>query len=426
MYKHIFTVTHTLDLPKQVKKFGRSTLIILLIMVSFLFLPWQQTVKGEGTLIAYKPTERPYTVLATINGFIKKFYVTEEQYVKKGTALFDMMDLDDQYIEKLRSIETNIENQIANTEEKILLSKEKYSNAKEYMKIGLNVYEQKLSQTKNKIESLGFKLVSLEKNYDIEMRNFERIRTLYKEGIESKRTYEAAENTRVKAHAELEKNRVDIEIENKNIDIIKNEKDKFLNDTKNKINSLESLILVSKNKLASLQEKSQLQSVNISRYQTSKAYAAKDGHIVRIYENDTNKLIKKGKEILFFSPDVSVRTLLLKVSDFNMPLLREGLKVRIMFYGWPAMQVPGWPEVKFGTFGGVIKRVDPISHDKGFYYAYITEDPSDPWPASDLLKLGTRANAWVRLEYVPIWYQLWRLMNALPPKMVTYTEGLKE
>ena len=209
------------------------------------------------------------------------------------------------------------------------------------------------------------------------------------------------------------------------IDIIKNEKDKFLNDTENKVKSLESLILSSKNKLASLQEKQQLQSMNISRFKTSKVYAPKDGYVVRLYENDSNKYIKKGEKILYFSPKVTQKTLLLKVSDFNMPLIKEGLKVRIMFYGWPALQVPGWPEIKFGTFGGLIKRVDPISHEKGFYYAYVVEDPNEPWPATDVLRPGTQAKAWVRLHTVPIWYQMWRLMNALPPEMLTPGKGQK-
>lgn len=426
MNHYQFTVKDTLLLPTLIKRFGRTTFVIITLTLGFLFLPWEQTIKGKGTLIAYKPTERPYTVLSTIDGFIKKFHVTEDQYVKEGTALFEMVDLDDQYVEKLHTIVTNIENQIANTKETIILSEEKYDNAKEYLEVGLNVYEQKLSQAKDKIKSLKFKQVSLEKNSVIETLHFKRIKSLFSEGIQSKRTYESAENSKVKANAELEKNGLDIEIEMKNIDILENEKEKFLNDTNNKIKSFETLILTSENKLSSLKEKLQLQSMNISRYNTSKAYAAKDGYVVRMYQNDTNKLIKKGEKVLFFSPDVSVRTLLVKVSDFNMPLIRAGNKVRIMFYGWPAMQVPGWPKIKYGTFGGVIKRVDPLSHEPGFYYAYVIEDPKDPWPSDHLLKLGTRANVWVRLETVPLWYQLWRLMNALPPKMGTQPAGLEK
>ncbi|MEA2047167.1 MAG: hypothetical protein U9O64_01820 [Campylobacterota bacterium] len=426
MSNYQFTVKDALNLSTHIRRFGRTTFIIIAVGIAFLFLPWEQTIKGKGTLIAYDPTERPYTFLATIDGFIKKFHVTEDQYVKEGTALFEMVDLDDKYIQKLHTITSNIESQIVNTEETIRLTQEKYNNTKEYLEVGLNVYDQKLSQSKDKIRSLKLKKVSLEKNSAVETLQFQRIKHLFNEGIQSKRVYESAENTKVTANAELEKNSVDITIEMKNIDIIKNEKEKFLNDTNNKLKSLESLILTSKNRSSSLKEKLQLQSMNISRYKTSKAYAAKDGYVVRMYQNDTNKLIKKGEKILFFSPDVSVRTLLLKVSDFNMPLMRAGNKVRIMFYGWPAMQVPGWPEIKFGTFGGIVKRVDPISHESGFHYAYIIEDPNDPWPSHELLKLGTRANAWVRLETVSLWYQLWRLMNALPPQMGRQQAGLEE
>ncbi len=425
MNKYQFLAPNTLGLPHYVVKFGRISFIILLIMVSFLFLPWQQTIQGEGVIIAQEPTERAYSVLSTIDGFIKEFYVSENQFVTKGTPLFQMIDLDDHYIEKLRKIEINIKEQMLNTQEEVLLLKERHSNLKKYLTVGLTVYVEKLSQIQDKIISLQLKQVSLAKSHGIEMLNFQRIKTLYKEGIQSKRTSETAENTEVKAYAELEKNRVDIEIENKNTTILENEKDKFLTDTQNKIKSLEALILSSKNKLASLQEKSQLQSMNISRYKTSKAYAPKDGYVVRLYENDSNKFIKKGEKILYFSPKITEKTLLLKVSDFNMPLMKEGLKVRIMFYGWPALQVPGWPTIKFGTFGGVIKSVDHISHEKGFYYAYVVEDPSEPWPSSDVLRVGTQANGWVRLHTVPIWYQMWRLMNALPPEMLTPAKGQK-
>jgi len=107
-----------------------------------------------------------------------------------------------------------------------------------------------------------------------------------------------------------------------------------------------------------------------------------------------------------------------------MPLLQEGLRVRMMFYGWPALQISGWPAIRFGTFGGIIKKVDPVSYEEGFYYAYITEDPDEPWPSGEKLRLGTQATVWVALETVPVWYQLWRQMNALPPKMAT-PEGPK-
>ncbi len=421
MNKHNYTVLKKITFHKFVEKFWYISFMISLVVFAFLFLPWEQTVKGNGVISAYDPTQRPYAISATIDGFIDEFHVEENQFVKKGELLFSMVDLDRKYSARLKNIEINSQEQLKNTHKQIQLSQEKKQNLKEYMDIGLNVYTQKFSQTKDKIRSLKLKKIALDKNYEIEKLNFKRHTQLYKDGIESKRTYDSVENVYIKAKAELDKTAIDIEVEKKNIDIIKKEKEKFLKDTQNKIKSLEGTILTSQNKITSINQDLQKQSMNISRYETSKVYAKKDGYIVRLFESDQNKLLKQGDQVVYFAPTVSKKTLLLKMSDFNMPLIKEGLPVRLMFYGWPAMQISGWPKIQYGTFSGVIKKIDSISYEKGFFYAYVLEDPNEPWPEVDVLKIGTQTTAWVRLETVSIWYQIWRTINGLPPRMSTPT-----
>jgi multidrug resistance efflux pump len=425
MSSYQYTVLEKVSLHRFVEKFWHITFVIFLVILAFLFLPWQQTVKGTGIISAYDPTQRPYAVSATINGFIDEFHVEENQFVKKGDLLFTMVDLDRKYSAKLKNIEVKSQEQLQNTQKQILLSEEKKENLKEYLEIGLKVYAQKFAQTEDKIRSLRLKKVSLEKNHEIEKLNFERIALLYKDGIESKRKYDSMENIYIKAKAELDKVDIDIQVEQKNIDIIGKEKEKFLKDTQNKIKSLDASILSSHNRATSIDQDLQRQSMTISRYETAEVYAQKDGYIVRLYESDRNKLLKEGEHVIYFAPVVSEKTLLLKVSDFNMPLIKEGLPVRLMFYGWPAMQISGWPAIKFGTFGGKIKKIDSVSYDKGFFYAYVVEDPNEPWPKGDVLKVGTQTTAWVRLETVPIWYQIWRTINGLPPRMLTPNTGEK-
>jgi multidrug efflux pump subunit AcrA (membrane-fusion protein) len=420
MSSYQYTVLEKVSLHRFVEKFWHITFVIFLVILAFLFLPWQQTVKGTGIISAYDPTQRPYAVSATINGFIDEFHVEENQFVKKGDLLFTMVDLDRKYSAKLKNIEVKSQEQLQNTQKQILLSEEKKENLKEYLEIGLKVYAQKFAQTEDKIRSLRLKKVSLEKNHEIEKLNFERIALLYKDGIESKRKYDSMENIYIKAKADI-----DIQVEQKNIDIIGKEKEKFLKDTQNKIKSLDASILSSHNRATSIDQDLQRQSMTISRYETAEVYAQKDGYIVRLYESDRNKLLKEGEHVIYFAPVVSEKTLLLKVSDFNMPLIKEGLPVRLMFYGWPAMQISGWPAIKFGTFGGKIKKIDSVSYDKGFFYAYVVEDPNEPWPKGDVLKVGTQTTAWVRLETVPIWYQIWRTINGLPPRMLTPNTGEK-
>jgi hypothetical protein len=216
----------------------------------------------------------------------------------------------------------------------------------------------------------------------------------------------------------LEKIKIDISVEKRNIAISEKEKMKFLNDTKAKLHSLNSNILNVQNGIKQLTVQLQNQLVTIERYRNSEMVAPKDGYVIRLFKNDQNRYIKKGEKILHFAPEVTKRAILLEVSDFNMPLIKEGLPTRIMFHGWPALQISGWPKIQFGSFGGVVEKVEHISHKEGFYYALVTEE-SDEWPEKEQLRMGSRASVWVRLSTVPIWYQLWRFMNAMPPKMVT-------
>ncbi|WP_304543479.1 HlyD family secretion protein [Sulfurimonas microaerophilic] len=418
MDKYQFNVVNKVELSPVVKKIWIFSFTIVLILFSMLFLPWQQTVKGKGSIIALDPTQRDYSILAPVDGFVEKFYVGENQFVKKGESLFKMVDLDTNYLHKLEQIEQNLEHQIENTTFEIKNLEKQHHQTQNYLEHGLEVYEEKVKQVQNKIKSLEFKKVSLEKNHEIEKANYERIKTLYNEGIESKRTFEKVENSYIKANAEFKKIDLDIEIEKKNMGILEKEKAKFLSQTTNKLHTIENTTLTVKSKLKNLNQQLSTQSIAIERYKNAEVIAQKDGYVVRVFKNDKNRYLKKGEEILHFSPSVTQKALRLKVSDFNMPLIKEGLPVRIMFYGWPALQISGWPKIQFGSFSGIVKKVEHISHEQGYYYAYVVEDPKEPWPKGDELRIGTQASAWVRLSTVPIWYQLWRLMNALPPQMV--------
>ncbi len=419
MIDYKFSALDNVKLNPLVRKMWLFSSVIFFLLVAMLFLPWQQTVEGKGTLMASDPMQRDYTIAASIDGFIDEVYVKENQFVKKGTKLFTIVDLDKKYKERLESIKNSSLGQYKNSQTQVENFKVKRQNLEEFYKTGLSVYEQRDKQTKNKIESLELKKISLAKNHEIEKLNYARTKLLYEEGIESKRNVEVLENRFIKADAELKKIDIDIEIEKNTLTIRQEEKKKFANETQNKIKLLDNSQLSLEIRLKSLSQDIQKNSSNITKYNSGEVVAQKDGYVVRIYQNDKHKFIKKGLKVMLFSPKVTKKSLMLKVSDFNMPLIKEGLPVRIRFYGWPALQISGWPTIQYGTFGGVIEQVEASSHEKGFYYARVGEDSHEVWPKGNDLRIGTQATVWVRLDTVPIWYQLWRLMNAFPPQMIT-------
>jgi len=186
------------------------------------------------------------------------------------------------------------------------------------------------------------------------------------------------------------------------------------------INKSKEKMLETQNRAKTLKQNLQRDETAISRYKSRVMHVKSDGYVLQIYQNDKNKLIKKGEDILYFSPNVTKRAIRLKVADFHMPLMKKGLKARIIFYGWPAMQISGWPKISHGTYAGIVYSIERSSHEDGAYYVVITEDPADvPWPSVQNLKIGTQATVWIKLSTVTIWYEIWRLMMAQPPKMIT-------
>jgi len=422
MYK--FDALTAVKVHSFVRHYVMISLVIFVVLVFFLFLPWQQTVKGAGTITALNPVERNYKIVATIDGVIENFYVKENQYVKKGDKLFSLRDLDGEYESKLSSIVSQYRLKLENMKESDKNLNKNLTQQNELFDIGEKIYITKLAQLHNTLSAVKLQQTALSNQYKIETIHYERAQRLFKEGIESKRDLELKKFRYLKTEAKVKKIVSEVENIYNDINITKQEKIRFVNETELKRNGIKNSILETQNSINTLEQNIAKSSVNLSRYLGKDIVAKSDGYVMRIYQVDQNKLLKTGEEIMHFSPHVTQRALRLKVPAFNMPLIKEGLKARIILYGWPAMNISGWPTITHGTYGGVIKSVERTAHEKDVYYAMIVEDKEDdPWPSEEHLRIGTKATVWVRLQTVSIWYELWRSLAGQPPKMISMQEN---
>jgi len=417
MNNYQFKSVQDLEIHSLIKKITLFTFLIFLAILAMLFLPWQQTVTGYGKLIAYDPSQRDYAILSTVNGFVEKYFVQENEFVKKGQPLCQIVDKDQNLSQRFVEQEQLLLKQQISTQEQIEIVKSQIVSLKLYYQNGLKIYDTKLEQSKQKIESLHLQNEAMKKDFIIQENQYKRMESLKDIGIESLRSYEKAKNEYLRSKMMYEKNGIDISIEEKNYHILDDEKLKFSNKSENSIGQLERNLLQTKVSLKNINTSIVSLKSKSESYSSRVIKAPKDGIVVRILQNDINKLLKEGDKLIHFAPKVSQRSILLKVSDFNMPLIKENLPVRIMFYGWPAMQISGWPTISYGTFGGYVKSVEPLTHEEGAYYLHVFETKDEPWPDENVLKLGTKAVAWIRLETVSIWYQIWRYINAMPPNM---------
>ncbi|MEZ6044031.1 MAG: HlyD family efflux transporter periplasmic adaptor subunit [Planctomycetaceae bacterium] len=154
----------------------------------------------------------------------------------------------------------------------------------------------------------------------------------------------------------------------------------------------------------------------LARQQNQEVRAPFDGFITQINPNQGSQILKEGDPICVIVPETSDRSVQIWLDGNDAPLVEPGRLVRLQFEGWPAVQFAGWPSVAIGTFGGEVISVDATDNGKGKFRVLVRPDSDDnPWPKDRFLRQGVRANGWVILEKVPLWYEIWRNMNGFPP-----------
>lgn len=161
--------------------------------------------------------------------------------------------------------------------------------------------------------------------------------------------------------------------------------------------------------------------VRISRQLTLEIRAPRDGIVQSIMVGENNGLVKPADVIAMMVPATDERTVELLISGLDLPFVRVGQRVQLQFEGWPIFQFSGLPDLAIGTFGGFVRIIDPSDDGQGNFRVLISRGPTDPWPSSDLLRQGVRARGWVQMNRVPLWFEIWRQINGLPPMPLPLT-----
>jgi multidrug resistance efflux pump len=114
-----------------------SGLVFTSFVIGCLMLPWQQTSKGKGRVLALSPNERPQVLSAPVDARIERWFVVEGQSVKAGDKIVKLTDLDAQIITRLESQINAVKKKIAATEVIVETSKKNVDRSSYLLKHGL-------------------------------------------------------------------------------------------------------------------------------------------------------------------------------------------------------------------------------------------------------------------------------------------------
>lgn len=418
-----FTSVQRVFHKRHYKHFNRFLLAFALTGIISLFLPWTQNINGEGYLTTLKPDQRPQTIQSAIPGRIEKWYVREGDYVKKGDTILFISEVKNEYfdpqlVERTGKQLKAKESSVTSYEGKVKALNNQIGALANERVLKLKQAENKLLQSKLKVQSDSMDLEAAKTNISIAERQYGRIEQLQSEGLKAVTDVEEKrlklQETQAKLisqenkllasrneiiNAELEINRVRAEYTDK---ISKSQSDMY---------TAQSSQFDSEAQVTKLENAVTNYSIRNDMYYIR---APQNGFINKALQGGIGQTFKEGEALLGIMPadiDMAVETY---VEPIDLPLIHKGEKVRIQFDGWPAIVFSGWPNVSYGTYGGEVVAIERFISDNGKYRILLAPDSKDhEWP--EAIRVGSGANTIALLEDVPIWYELWRQLNGFPP-----------
>lgn len=405
--------------------FRKLLLVLLGSFLLFMFLPWTQNVQANGKLTTLRPESRPQTIHATIAGRIEKWYIAEGQKVNKGDTIVFLSEVKSEYFDP--ALVERVGNQVTAKESAINSYGGKVDALQNQIEAMKRELTNKTSQIANKIQQNRLKVISdsigleqAKNDRQIAQRQFDGMKTLHEKGIEPLTKLEERRLKLVEAETKLTKalNNLDIsrnELVNASIELTL-----VRNEFANKISKAES------DRFSSLSDqydaqasvnKLKIERDNYSRRQSFYYITApQDGYIIHAVAPGIGEIIKEGSPVVTIMPASAELAVEMYVKPIDVPLLEVGRKVRFMFDGWPAFFFSGWPGLSLGTYAGQIVAIDRNISPNGKFRVLVAQAKDDAaWP--EALRVGGGANGIALLNNVPVWYELWRMLNGFPPDM---------
>lgn len=372
-----------------------------LLLVLLLVLPWQQSALGVGRVIAYAPQDRQQAVESPTSGRIAQWFVQEGQAVREGDPLVEVLDNDPDLLTRLSLGLDNAEQQVVTLEQQV------------------DAYEAKLTaesagrdlavaEADAKVRGLEQKRVGELAEAEIEAVHAARLETLAAEGIAARRDAEVARMKRDKARAALEARDREIDAQRQYLAKVRADGDA-------KVASVRAELEAARAKLADALQKLLEVESKVARQEAQLVRAPRDGTVLRLHGGPGGGQVKAGDVLATLVPTSGAQAVELTIDGNDLPLIREGETVRLLFEGWPALQVVGFPGADAGTFAGRVAFVDATDDGKGRFRIVVLPEEDGEWPDPVRLRQGVRVKGWVLLGRVRLGYELWRRLNGFPP-----------
>lgn len=392
-------------------------------------VPWQQSVEGDGRVVAFAAVERRQTVDAPLEGRVGVWHVREGDSVRKGDALVDISDNDPLILQRLgqERVALIARQNAARARVASIASRMKALEASR--RAAIKAAESRVTMAGERTKAAKQALEAAVGGTKTAQLNFDRQRALLEQGLSSQRNFELAELERVRTATEVDRARASLTAAEAEAIALEADRLKVGADLDALIDDARASEAAGRAEEANVGAELARAEGRLARQQSQVVQSPLDGRVFRLYGGIGGEYVKAGEPLMVLVPNTAKPAVEVWLDGNDVPLVTEGRGVRLQFEGWPAVQFTGWPSVAVGTFGGVVALVD--SHDDGGGRFRVVIQPqegdSQPWPSGHFLRQGTRVKAWVLLDQVKLGFELWRRFSGFPPslKSAPHSETVK-
>jgi multidrug resistance efflux pump len=414
----MMTAARLVHSTNRVRNFAAVLLALLVCsVIGLAFLPWQQSARGTGRVVAYKPGERQQEITSPQKGVVASVPDTlvEGASVREGDLLLEIRPF-------AANLEMQLEGQLGNLRTKLETAKIKaeayaqnviaYESARDS---AVEAAERGIEAAEADLKAKQQMLVGYQAEASQAEKNFLRQRQLTEEGITAEKDLEYRLMERDAKLAKVRSGESDILNAKAKISEKEAELRQKRSENQAKVDKAKAEQQAAFGEMATAEKEILELQVKQSELDRLEIRSPRDGYIQRLPVFAGGQTVKEGDYLLTLVPKTDEHAVEMLIRGNDMPLVHTGDHVRLQFEGWPALQFSGWPSVAVGTFGGEVALVDPSDDGTGKFRVMIRPAAGEPWPDEAYLRQGVRANGWIMLGKVSLAYEIWRQLNGFPP-----------
>ena len=414
------------QIPERLRFSSRLAIkLVLLFLLIIAFVPWTQTITVTGQLSAYTPYERPQDIESQITGRIRKWHIFEGIRVKQGDLILELDDYDPNFMSPdLLSLLGQRKQALIETRRAALGRAEqldkRIKEMQNLVKAAVPSAQARVVEAENNVREAYQKVEAARIAVATAELNVDRHKQLAEQGLVSQRELEVTIQSAIGTKADLNGAQAHLKAAEQAMKALSFGREQVSAEVLQRLLDAEAARDASVAEAAKATDQLADVALRMSnaeqRRVASRIMAPIDGTVVKMAETGVGETVRPGDKLVRISPASADKAVEMVADGIDAPLLNVGRKIKILFYGIPAIPLPAWPELMAGTYQGVIKVVDQVDDGKGNFRFWVVPDPEEkPWPPQEHVRQGTKVMGWVILNRVPLWYEMWRRFNLFPP-----------